>query len=591
MKPILTNTAITLLLSLATLSACKQQFLDLGPQGVYNESDLLSKKGIDGFLIDAYATLDGNLSANFLGLSGTYNWIWGSITGGDAYKGGTNFTDQSEINQVMQYATPTTNSQLLARWNGIFDGVGRANIVLKELAKATDPALTDALKKQIEGEARFLRAFHHFEGKKIFGNIPFVDEKATDYKIPNTDASGNYVNSWPQLETDFKFAYDNLDEVKTGKGRVNKWTAGAYLAKAYLYQNKFTEAKALFDVIIGQGKTSQGVKLDLTTGYGENFRIATQNSKESMLEVQSAIGDGASDNTNGFREAILCYPNGIAGGTNSWFYRPSQNLVNAFRTDENGLPLLDTYNDVDVTSNETVPDASPFTPYTGNVDPRLDHTVGRRGIPYLDWGMMTGVAFTAPPGESITNGGPFTGKKHVFSSVEYSSGQVVRASFGIASALNYDLMRFADVLLMAAECEVEVGSLDKAREYVNRVRARAAASPIKTLDGTANAAKYVVSPYATAWASKDAARKAVRFERRIELGMEGHRFFDLVRWGIADQVINSEYLPRESVRRSLALGSGVKFTKNKSEYQPIPDYAITQSFVAGKPTLKQNPGY
>ncbi|MVM36827.1 RagB/SusD family nutrient uptake outer membrane protein [Spirosoma sp. HMF3257] len=168
---------------------------------------------------------------------------------------------------------------------------------------------------------------------------------------------------------------------------------------------------------------------------------------------------------------------------------------------------------------------------------------------------------------------------------------MVRASFGIASALNYDLMRFADVLLMAAECEVEVGSLDKAREYVNRVRARAAASPIKALDGTANAAKYVVSPYTTAWASKEVARKAVRFERRIELGMEGHRFFDLVRWGIADQVINNEYLPKESVRRSLALGSGVKFTKNKSEYQPIPDYAITQSFVAGQPTLKQNPGY
>lgn len=585
----------TLILSCVVLlngfSACKSEFLDLKPQGVYSENDLLSKKGIDGFLINAYASLDGSQTASTLGFSGSYNWIWGSITGGDAYKAGVNFTDQGELNQVMQYATPSTNAQVLTRWNGIFDGVSRANVVLLELAKTTDPALTAAMRKQIEAEARFLRAFHHFEGKKIFGNIPFVDEKPTDYKIPNTDASGTYVNIWPTLETEFKFAYDNLDETKTGKGRVNKWTAGAYLAKSYLYQNKFTEAKALFDVIIAQGKNSQGVKLDLMTSFGENFRVATQNNRESMLEVQSAIGDGSTNSTNGFREAILCYPNGIAGGTNSWFYRPSQNLVNAFRTDDGGLPMPDTYNDVDVTSYEAIPDASPFTPYTGNLDPRLDHTVGRRGIPYLDWGMMTGIAFTAPPGESIANGGPYSGKKHVFSSAELSSGLVTQAGFGRASALNYAVMRFADLLLMAAECEVEVGSLETARTYVNRVRARAAASSIKTLDGSANAAKYVIGQYTTTWASKEVARKAVRFERRLELGMEGHRFFDLVRWGIADQVINNEYLPKESVRRTLALGSGAKFTKNKSEYQPIPDYVITQSYVDGKPTLKQNPGY
>jgi hypothetical protein len=142
---------------------------------------------------------------------------------------------------------------------------------------------------------------------------------------------------------------------------------------------------------------------------------------------------------------------------------------------------------------------------------------------------------------------------------------------------------------MAAEAEIEVGSLTLARQYINQVRTRAAAAPVKKEDGS-NAANYLVSPYPAPFASKEEARKAVRFERKLELGMEGHRFFDLVRWGIAAEVINGEYLSKESGRRPTTL-NGVTFVKGKNELQPIPTFAVTQSIKDGTPTLKQNPGY
>ena len=576
---------------IVTFIACKKTFLNGKPQGVYSEDDLLNKKGVEGLLINTYAGLDGNASQGLggIGLSvGADNWLYGSIAGGEAYKGGLSFSDQSEANAVMQWSTPSTNPEIDSKWNSLYDGVGRANNVLKILAKTTDPAITAENRKQITAEARFIRGFQNFELKKVFGNIPYVDENVTDFKIPNTDGAG-YVNIWPQIEADFQFGYENLPAVAPNVARVNKWAAAAFLAKAYLFQHKYTEAKKMFDVIIASGVNSQGIKYDLSANFGANFRAVAQNNSESVFEVQSSVGDGST--TNGNNDAVLTYPNGIAGGTNSWFFRPSQNIVNSFRTNAQGLPLPDSYNDTDVTPFENIPDASPFTPYQGNLDPRLDHTVGRRGIPYLDWGMMTGVAFTAPPGESIQNGGAYCGKKQVFSKAEYSANLASKVGWGFfSSSLNYVAMRFADVLLMAAECEIEVGNMETARAYINRVRTRAAASAVKNLTGTADAANYNVGLYTVPFADQAAARKAVRFERKLELAEEGHRFFDLVRWGIADTEINVDYLPKEQLRRPL-LYQNVTFTKGKSEYQPIPIYAITQSVVDGKPTLKQNPGY
>ncbi|MEJ7830004.1 MAG: RagB/SusD family nutrient uptake outer membrane protein, partial [Segetibacter sp.] len=265
------------------------------------------------------------------------------------------------------------------------------------------------------------------------------------------------------------------------------------------------------------------------------------------------------------------------------FFQPSQTFVNAFKTTADGLPMLDNFNETDVTSDEGVAPTAAFTPYQGTLDPRLDWTVGRRGIPYQDWGIFPG----SPWIRKQDYGGPYAPKKNVF----YKSDNGTSAgSVGWGwnnNALNFTIIRYADVLLMAAEAEIEVGSLAKAAEYINRVRARAAASPV--VNGAAPAANYLVSPY-TSFAGKDDARKAVRMERMLELGMEGHRFFDLNRWGITADYINNVYLSKEKVRRASALGGAV-FTKNKDEYQPIPEFAINQSIKEGTPTLKQNPGY
>jgi hypothetical protein len=559
------------------LYTCKSDFLEPAPQGVYVESQLLNKQGINNMLINAYATLDGQEAILY---SGASNWLWGSITGGEAYKG-SEPTDQVDANPVMRYEVQPSNAIVLNKWNGIWDGVGQANQVLKMLPQIED--LSDAEKKQIEAEARFLRGHHHFEGKKAFGNIPYINETVTDFKVPNSDGS-SYVNIWPQIEADFKFAYDNLDEVKPNLGRVNKWAAAAFLAKAYMFQNKFAEAKALFDIIITSGKNSKGVSYNLTPNYHTNFRVFTENNEETVFSVQASHGDGST--TNGNYDNSLNYPHGSGSkpGGCCGFFQPSQNLVNSFKTDATGLPMPATYNNSDVTNDESLTSAQPFTPYAGNLDPRLDWTVGRRGIPYYDWGLHPGRDWI----RMVDFGGPYSPKKNTY----YKADGTVAGTVGWgypSNSLNYTIMRFADVLLMAAEAEIEVGSLETAWRYINRVRTRAQASPVKKDDGT-NAANYVISLYSTLFTNKEEARTAVRFERKLELAMEGHRFFDLVRWGIAAEVINNEYLAKEGDRRPTTLTKNA-FKKGTHEYLPIPEFAISQSVKDGKPTLKQNPGY
>lgn len=569
------------LAAIVLIYGCKKKFLEQLPQGVYDLNSLSNKKGVDGLLINAYATLDGRQDQQNGGAS---NWLWGSIRGGDAYKG-TEPTDMVDANPVMRFEILPNNGQLNNKWTGIWDGVGSANQVLVVLPLAKDIAPADA--KQIEGEARFIRAFMHFEAKKGFGNVPYIDETVVDFKVPNTDGGTTFVNIWPQIEADLKWAFDNLDETRPQKGRANKWAAAGFLAKAYMFQNKFTEAKALFDQIIASGKNSQGVKFDLASNYHQNFRVTTENSQETVFSIQASYGDGA--NTNGNYDNTLNYPHGGSATTEKpgaccGFFQPSQNLVNSFRTDAAGLPLPDTYDNVDVTSDEALASTDAFTPYAGNLDPRLDWTVGRRGIPYYDWGIHPGRNWI----RKVDYGGPYTPKKNTYYKADIGTlaGTV---GWGFANnALNFTPMRFADILLMAAEAEIEVGSLTLAQTYINRVRARAAASPV--MNGASPAATYLVTEYTTPFASKDAARKAVRFERKIELGMEGHRFFDLVRWGIADVVLNTEYFAKEKVRRVEALG-GSTFVKGKHEYLPIPEFAITRSIKEGTATLKQNPGY
>lgn len=573
--------------TLLFLTGCKESFLEPAPPGIYSESQLTNRKGVNGMLIAAYATLDGPEGTISTGAS---NWEWGSMAGGDAYKG-TEESDRVDDNPIMRFELTSGNVLVRDKWNATWDGVGQANQVLKVLPKVTDA--TDAEKKQMEGEAKFIRAHHHFEAKKMWNNVPYVDETVSDFKVPNTDGSGNYINIWPQIEADFKFAYDNLDEIRPNKGRVNKWAAAAFLAKAYMFQKKFTEAKALFDVIIANGKNSNGVKYALMPNYSDNFRVTKENNAETVFAIQASYGDGS--NTNSNYDNILNYPHGggVMPGGCCGFFQPSQSLVNSYKTTVDGLPELDNFNESNVTNDENVLSSAPFIPYlTGNLDPRLDWTVGRRAVPYHDWGAHPGLDWI----RKVSYGGPYSPKKNTYYKADEGT-TAGKVGWGYsANALNYSIMRYADVLLMAAEAEIEVGSLATALNYINQVRTRAAAfAPAATApfsvaanDVAVTWAKYKVGTYASL-GSQAEARKIVRFERKLELGMEGHRFFDLVRWGIADVEMNA-YLAKEAVRRPTTL-AGTQFTKGKHEYYPIPDFAISQSIKDGAPTLKQNPGY
>ena len=343
----------------------------------------------------------------------------------------------------------------------------------------------------------------------------------------------------------------------------------------------------MFDNVIANGKTAKGEKYGLVPLYGDLFRVANDNNKESVFAIQAAAATGTINNANPDFVLNFTYNGGPAGCCG--FFQPSFELSNSFRTAA-GLPLLDgsyTAPANELKTDQLVPAATAFVPDTGPIDPRLDHSVGRRGLPYLDHGLHPGVAWI----RDQNYGGPYAPKKFVWTKAEEASGDVDKSSWTPGySAINVTIIRFADVLLMAAEAEIEVGGaagLVKALGYINLVRARAANSPV--MNGAVPAANYLVSPYA-AFADQAAARTAVRFERKLELGMEGHRFFDLVRWEIAATTINTEYFTKERTRRVEALGGAV-FTPNKHEYLPIPEFAITASVRDGARTLKQNPGY
>jgi starch-binding outer membrane protein, SusD/RagB family len=561
-----------LLLPVFILGSCSEDFLDKQPYGTVTEELLSSSvKGSETLLIAAYSSLDG-----FAGWdngtpwgSAASNWTYGSIAGGDAYKG-SEANDQPDITPIERHDMNANNPYLEAKWRTLYDGIFRAN---KAINAFNALASVDAnVKAQRIAEARFLRGFYHFEAKRMWGNVPYIDETVIEYRVKNDR------DIWPDVEADLQAAIDVLPTTQAEVGRATKGAAQALLGKALIIQGKYAAAKTQFDAVIASGVYS------LTPKYHDNFNAVTRNNSEGVLVVQQAVNEG-SDGDNGNIGDVLNYTHGGGPGGCCGFHQPSQDLVNCFKTDGNGLPLLDTYNDSDITNDQGVAANDPFTPYNGQLDPRLDWTVGRRGIPYLDWGLHPGVSWI----RAQAYGGPYSPKKLVY--YKGQEGNLTSASGWTKgyTANNVKLIRYADVLLMAAECEVEIGSLEKARDYVNQIRTRAAnpAGFVKNDDGTV-AANYVIGLYNTAWTDKDLARKAVRFERRLEFGTEGNRFFDLVRWGVAAQVKNA-YFATESTKRTYL--SGAQFKAGINEVFPIPRKAITLSALDGVETLTQNNGY
>lgn len=563
---------------LAVATACSDKFLDVQPKAALAVTVLQNKAGVNALLIGAYSLLDGWATPEGAYRSyqvGADNWVYGSVASDDAYKG-TIAGDQPPISLIEQANIQSDNIYFRGKWRGMYDGIARSNDVLQAVAAATD--MTDAEKQQVIAEARFLRGHYHFELKKMYNMVPYIDEKTYNPNDLESTKLPNNTDIWPNIMTDLKAAYDVLPAKQTQVGRPTKWAAAAEMGKAYLFQKKPDLAKPLLEAIVASGQYR------LMDRYHDNFKAVTNNNAESIFEVQYSVNDGASGGENGNIGSTLNYPYGGGGVTTCCgFFQPSQNLVNAFKTDANGLPLIDTFNSTDMTNDQGIESTASFTPYTGPVDPRLDWTVGRRGIPFLDWGVHPGKAYV----RDQSYGGPYSPKKHVM----YKSdvGTNTFAGNPRLNANNYRMIRYDHVLLWLAEIEVEVGDLNKARAYVNQVRKRAANPDgfVKTTDGKA-AANYVISEYTASWTDKDVARKAVQFEERLEFGMEGHRRFDLVRWGLADQILNNYYSTEATKRAYL---KGVKFIKGQHEYFPIPIQEIFNSKKGGTETLTQNPGY
>jgi len=572
------NLTFAIVCSLSITIACSDDFLNVGATGSLSEAQMTSLSGIDGVLIGAYSSLNGTFGNRFEAPS---HWVTGSIAGGEANKG-TDPGDYSSINPVQRYETDATQGDLNQLWRGRFDGVSRANSVLKLIAMSETLSAADAAR--LSGEARLLRGHFYFDLKKHFNNVPYIDEtiEASDISdVPNSPGV-----TWDAIIADFQYAFDNLPATQAQAGRVNKWAALAYLGKAKLYKKDFAGAKSAFDQVIASGVTPSGEKYALLDNYANIYNAEYDNHAEAVMDVEAANNSGSTANANYFDDLNYPYNTGADGpGNCCGFFQPSFSLANAFRT-VNGLPRVngeEYTSDGELVTDYGIESSDAFTQDSGPLDPRIDHSIGRRGIPYLDWIAHPGKAWI----RAQPYAGPYSPKKYIY--YKSQEGSLTDASSWTRgyALMNYTIIRFADVLLMAAEAEIEAGSLDKALDYVNQVRRRAANSAhwVKNPDGS-NAANYDIALYSS-FPSKDFATKALRMERKLELSGEGHRFFDLVRWGIAADELN-KYLPYEASKGLVTKFGGARFTAGKNEYYPIPQ---TQIDIQGSDVLSQNPGY
>ena len=560
-------------LSFLTMFACGDDFADTSPIGVVGEEQLANETGIDLLLTGAYAIIDGVRATGApTGFAiSPDNW-WFDVIADDAHKGSNN-SDQADLESLETVEIFPNNSFVRSRFQAIYAGVSRANAVIAAIAELPEEDLTFQ-----EAQARFLRGYFYFELTKIFGNVSIIDEvqfAAGELNQPNTGPA------WDLIESDFQFAIDNLSATRISgeEGRPTAGVARAFLGKAHLYQQEWPQALALFNTVINSGEFS------LHPEFLTNFIIDGENGVESVFQAQFSA-DGP-NSPNGNQGGTLNFPGGDPFGSCCGFYQPTIDLANAYLVDgTSGLP-----NNLDgeliFANDQAIPSDSPFTPDTTTpVDTRLDYTVGRRGIDYNGFGEHPGAAWIRAVAANGDFSGPYLAKKSVYQSSEIGSSRG-RGQWGQEhSGINYNIMRYADVLLMAAEAAVETGDLDLALNLTNQVRQRAANStPVQAVDGSGPAANYQVGLY-TSFPDASFAREAVRFERRLELGMEGHRFFDLTRWGVAPEVIN-RYIDNEKRVIEPMIPNFVTSFSDFNSIMPIP----TASIGISQGALQQNPGY
>ncbi len=563
-------------LVLLTFGACKKQ-LDKVPQGSEFTQDLETPQNVDAMVIAAYSAL-GN---DHWSTPYTTMWAYGSVRGGDAYKGGGGTGDQSDVHAYELFSINRVDiGESDGTWYRLYIGVGRCNTALSLISKLDESVYPN--KVQRTAEVRFLRAHFYFLLKILFNRIPYIDETVAKTAY-DTVSNRTYTSDqlWQKIADDFRFAADNLPVTQSDKGRITKGAAQAYLAKTLLYeayrqddnnnvtsidQGLLQEVNTYCDSVINSGKYS------LFSDFANNFLSQYEDGSESVFSIQFSKADGTPQGRVDAGVGVN-YPMDVEYGC-CGFHQPSYDLVNAFQTDANGLPLLDTYN------NNNVAGAGDFN--TNTFDPRLDHTVAIPGHPYK---YQQNLVFQASYCRDPATYNPFMSMKET---VAYTDPTFLKYPPFMSSSKDWEVIRYADVLLMKAEALIELGNPNDALPLINSLRTRAGNSTalLKQANGSATS-HYSMSTYQPGvnctWTT-DYARKALRFERRLEFAMEGYHFFDLVRWGVAADVINTYFATEKSRTPHL---SGASFTKNRDEYLPIPQNQINYS----KGVYKQNVGW
>ena len=552
---------------LCGLSASCSDFLDEHtPQGTLSDQQVKNPENAENMVISAYAIFTSSEDIN----SSFSMWNY-DVRSDDAYKGGSGTSDGDVFHQLeVQQGVLTTNWNINDMWVRLYNSLSRVNSAIALLNSCDD---SFAMKQQRLAEMKFLRAYAHFLLKRLYKNIPFVIDPYLSYEQYNALSNRTYTNDegWQLIIDDLMDAYNTLPVVQADKGRPTKAAAAAFLAKVYLYKAYRQDEAATNQVTsINEADLQKVIEFTnpaLYTNYGleddmhNNFRPEEQyeNGKESIWAIQYSRNDGSTYGNLNWSYGLI--PPNIPGATDGGcdFYKPSQNLVNAYRTGADGLPLLDSFN------------AKDYDRTTDNADPRLFLTIGIPGLPYMfnkNYMMEETSIWSRSNGLYGYN---VSLKQNVDPAL---IGQYLIKGSYWASPMNRIVFRYADVLLMRAEAYAQMGQTDEAIKLVNQLRARASGSTqmissYQHLYGI----KMFVANYKGSY-TKDDALKIVKMERRLELGMECERFFDLVRWGDAATVLNKYYA--EEIPHCAIYGSA-HFTANKDEYLPIPFEQISAS--------------
>ena len=569
MKKVLLYSAFALG-TLTMSTGCGDNFLMLSPVSSTSEQTLSDATGVDYLLTGAYSSLNSMLSsAGGMGEASLTNWVWGDIAGGDANKGST-ASDQPDLTQIETWNWSTANSYIKNRWDAVYESVKRCNAVIS-LANKLGEALPNGA--EVIAQAQFLKGFWMYEAIRIYGPaIPYVSvedyEASTDPQVSNVDESGNYVYIWDKVAQDLIDAANVLPETWPDgqQGRATKWQAKAVLAKLYMnwsspYDgsagygtgNKWTEVAGILDDIIANGKDAKGTKYQLADTYDALWNYETSDwTGESVFDVQFTF-NGTTSQTASPHHTHATEFSGALGYGGWGFYQPSYEFVNSHIVDANGLPL----SFAEYTAHKPLtPVGSAKTDLSVFTDPRIDVNVGRFGVPYLDWLIPYNVsAFIRDYG----NGGMYFNKKGHSWKAERAGAATTHPT---STAINYHIIRFAEILLMRAECYYQEGNYAKVIEIVNQIRERAGKSFVayqepsnddeaalvykgvmeNKIDGTTTegaAANYRIGAYPASYANAAQAREALEREYRLEFGMEGHRWFDIARWGKVADVLNS----------------------------------------------------